>query len=251
MQRLLNLNIKKKYGLVGKRLDYSFSKDFFTRKAKEQKLDISYENFEFSDLTRIREFMERHSICGFNVTIPYKKSILDLVDEKTPAVEEIGAANCIQVSKNQRWIAHNTDVIGFEHSLLHFIKQAKPKALLFGTGGASRAVQFVLDKLNINYLLVSRKSGSNRIQYNQVNKKTLEEYKLLINATPVGTFPDVEVCIPIPYDLLNANHFCYDLIYNPAKTSFLAHAELKGARIKNGLEMLKIQAEESWNIWNI
>ena len=239
----------KKYGLIGKRLDHSFSKRYFTDKFEKENINASYENLETEDLTILKKVISKKEITGFNITIPYKKEMVSLANELSKAVQEIGATNCIEVNKKGNWIAHNTDVIGFEKSLLNLIKNDRPEALIFGTGGASEAVQYVLKKTGIKYQLVSRIKKDNCIQYQDLNKNILEENQLLINTTPLGTFPNVEDHIEIPYQFLSEKHFCFDLVYNPAKTSFLQRAEQQGATIKNGLEMLEIQAEESWKIW--
>jgi len=244
------LKATRRYGLVGKRLDHSFSKKYFTEKFIQNSIDASYENIEIDDFTHLKESITEKKINGFNITIPYKKNIVEAADKLSKTVQEIGAANCIKISKNGNWIAHNTDVIGFEKSLLTFLKKERPNALIFGTGGASQAVQFVLKRLNISFQIVSRTKKGACLQYKEINKKIISENKLLINTTPLGTFPNIENSIQIPYKFLSKAHFCFDLIYNPKKTEFLTRAADRGAQIKNGLEMLEVQAEESWKIWN-
>lgn len=240
---------KMKYGLIGKRLDYSFSKNYFTRKFEKENIHCSYQNIELANLETLKEQIKTAAICGFNVTIPFKEKIIPLLHSIAPTAEAIGAVNCVEITNNNQWIGHNTDVIGFEKSLLNLIKLARPNALIFGTGGASKAVQFVLDHLKIKYQVVSRNDYLETIQYQDINEDILSEHKLLINTTPVGTFPNINHCIDIPFEYIGKQHFCMDLIYNPEKTKFLTHAQDKGAQIKNGREMLEIQAEESWKIW--
>lgn len=239
---------KKKYGLIGKRLDYSFSNNYFSKKFEAENILASYENLEIENLNSLKKLIAEKNISGVNITTPYKEDILRLADKLTEPVQIIGAANCIEVKENNEWVAHNTDVIGFEKSLLQLIKDNKPSALIFGTGGASKAVQHVLGGLKVKFTLVSRNDHLG-IQYKDLNKEILSENKLLINTTPLGTHPNIEGCIDVPFQFIGNEHFCFDLIYNPEKTAFLRHSEEQGATIKNGLEMLKIQAEESWKIW--
>ncbi len=238
-----------KFGLIGKRLDYSFSQKYFTQKFDQEGIDASYQNIELANLETLKEQIKTATISGFNVTIPFKEKIIPLLHSLSQTAKDIGAVNCVKITKDNQWIGHNTDVIGFEKSLLSLIKLARPNALIFGTGGASKAVQFVLDHLKINYKIVSRNDYLETIQYQDLNEDILSEHKLLINTTPVGTFPNIKNCIDIPLEYIGKQHFCMDLIYNPEKTKFLTQAQDKGAQIKNGREMLEIQAEESWKIW--
>jgi shikimate dehydrogenase len=240
---------KKRFGLIGKRLDYSFSKDFFTTKFKLEKLDASYKNIELNNLDELKEIIDTKNISGFNVTIPFKEKVIPLLDSLSKEANKTQAINCVEITSDKKWIGHNTDVIGFEKSLLSFIKNERPSALIFGTGGASKAVQFVLEKLNIEFKLVSRKKKNHELTYEELDKKTIQSHSLLINTTPLGTFPKIEDCIDIPFQFITDKHFCLDLIYNPEKTTFLERSEAQGAQIKNGLEMLEIQGEENWKIW--
>lgn len=240
---------QKKYGLIGKRLDYSFSKNYFTLKFEVENVAHSYHNIELDDLENLKEIISQKEISGFNVTIPFKKKIIPLLDSLTKEAAKINAVNCVEITKDNKWIGHNTDVIGFKKSLLNLIKNERPNALIFGTGGASKAVQFVLNKLEINFQTVSRSENLNTFQYLHLDKQIIQNHKLLINTTPVGTFPNTENCLDIPFEFIGKNHYCFDLIYNPKKTTFLERAQDNGAAIKNGLEMLEIQAKESWKIW--
>tara|TARA_B100001063_G_scaffold17681_1_gene13615 strand:- start:423 stop:1154 length:732 start_codon:yes stop_codon:yes gene_type:complete len=240
------MSIKKTYGLIGKNIDYSFSVKYFGQKFNDEKIiDSEYVNF---DLREIEDFnnLEILKINGLNVTIPYKEKIITYLDEVDKAASIIGAVNTI-AKKDNKLIGYNTDYIGFIESFKNNLNFKN--ALILGTGGASKAIQYALNIKNINFDIGSRKNNKKYISYDLINKK-IKDYDLIINTTPLGTFPDVSKKPKINYKLINANHFCYDLIYNPEKTSFLKECERKGARIMNGLEMLKSQAEESWIIWN-
>ena len=240
------MSIKKTYGLIGKNIDYSFSVKYFGQKFYDEKIiDSEYINF---DLREIEDFnnLEILKINGLNVTIPYKEKIIPYLDEVDKAASIIGAVNTI-AKKDNKLIGYNTDYIGFIESFKNNLNFKN--ALILGTGGASKAIQYALNIKNINFDIGSRKNNKKYISYDLINKR-IKDYDLIINTTPLGTFPDVSKKPKINYKLINANHFCYDLIYNPEKTSFLKECERKGARIMNGLEMLKSQAEESWIIWN-
>ena len=240
------MSIKKTYGLIGKNIDYSFSVKYFSQKFNDEKIiDSEYLNF---DLREIEDFnnLEILKINGLNVTIPYKEKIITYLDEVDKAANKIGAVNTI-AKKDDKLIGYNTDYIGFIKSFKNNLNFKN--ALILGTGGASKAIQYALNIKNINFDIGSRKNNKKYISYDLINEK-IKDYDLIINTTPLGTFPDVSKKPKINYSLINENHFCYDLIYNPEKTSFLKECEKKGARIMNGLEMLKSQAEESWIIWN-
>lgn len=240
------MSIKKTYGLIGKNIDYSFSVKYFGQKFNDEKIiDSEYVNF---DLREIEDFnnLEILKINGLNVTIPYKEKIITYLDEVDKAARIIGAVNTI-AKKDNKLIGYNTDYIGFIESFKNNLNFKN--ALILGTGGASKAIQYALNIKNINFDIGSRKNNKKYISYDLINEK-IKDYDLIINTTPLGTFPDVSKKPKINYNLINENHFCYDLIYNPEKTSFLKECEKKGARIMNGLEMLKSQAEESWIIWN-
>ncbi len=242
----------KKYGLIGYPLGHSFSKKYFTEKFKVEGIDDSI--YELHALKSIAEFPKllksTPELVGLNVTIPYKQDIIPYLDELDSTAAEIGAVNTIKFSKG-KLIGFNTDVIGFENSLKAFITNCKiHKALIFGTGGASKAVTYVLNNMNIGTQLVSRLKTENTLDYNNIKSLDLEKYKLLINTTPLGTFPNVDSCIDIPYSKLTSNHFLYDLVYNPEETLFMKKGKMNGAKVVNGLEMLVGQAEAAWEIWN-
>lgn len=237
--------IKKIYGLIGKDIDYSFSRNYFNSKFKKlQILENEYINFDIKNISDIKK-INLSNIYGFNVTIPYKEEIIPLLDEVSVEASIIGAVNTIKVI-NGKLKGYNTDHIGFSKSLKN---KKYNHALIFGYGGASKAIKFSLTKSNIAFKVVSRQMRDDSINYDNLEKEILNS-DLIINTTPLGTYPNVENKIPIPYNLINNKHTCYDLIYNPVKTSFLNECEKRGAIIKNGLEMLELQAEASWDVWN-
>ena len=239
------------YGLLGRSLSHSFSEKYFSEKfQKENITDCQYRNFELKDLEKqIGKLKNEPCLKGFNITIPYKTEIIPFLDELTKECQIINACNCIKIT-NGKWIGYNTDVIGFEKSFVPHLKPAHKKALILGTGGASNAVAFVLEKLKIDFLKVSRKkvASSSVVSYEDL-PQIFPQYQIVINTTPLGTFPNVNECSPLPYDLVTDQYYFFDLIYNPPKTMFLSLAEKKGATIENGEKMLSIQAEESWRIW--
>lgn len=243
----------KMYGIIGFPLTHSFSKKYFTDKIeKEEIADSVCHSFPLNTIDEFPALLQSNpSLKGLAVTIPYKEKVLPYLTQRSAEVVEIGATNCIKIRGNER-TGFNTDIIGFEKS---FVKQLKPghtKALVLGTGGASKAVQYVLKKMRIDFLVVSRNKSDrqNFIQYNEIDVALINEYSVLVNCTPLGMSPNEDTCPDIPYALLNANHYLFDLVYKPAKTLFLQKGEKQGAMICNGYEMLIIQAEENWRIWN-
>ncbi len=242
---------KYKYGLIGKHISYSFSKTYFNDKFEKLHLENhEYVNF---DLPTIDAFcnIDLDMVSGFNVTIPYKEQIIKYLDVIADEAKAIGAVNTIKITKKNQLIGYNTDFYGFEESIKPLLKPNHTKALVLGTGGASKAIKFVLKKLNIDYLVVSRNPIKAQISYQDISEKLINEYTMIINCTPLGTFPDVDKCPDIPYQYITNQHLLYDLIYNPEKTIFLAKGEDKGAIICNGLKMLALQAEKAWAIWNL
>jgi len=243
----------KLFGLLGKNISYSFSRGYFSEKFKDLNLDgCSYINF---DLQNIKDFPsivdENKNLKGMNVTIPYKEDIIPFLNTLDKTAAEIGAVNTIKFTKRGNLKGYNSDVVGFESSIMPLLKKHHKKALILGTGGASKAVAYALKRNKIKFKFVSRKpSGKKEISYDSLTQKLIEEHTIIINATPLGTSPDIEKYPNIPYQFITSNHILYDLIYNPAITRFLAKGKEKGATIKNGLEMLQLQAEESWRIWN-
>ena len=240
----------RKYGLIGKNIDYSFSKKFFSEKFEKENLNCIYSNFDIENISHVKLILQDDTINGFNVTIPYKEEIIKFLDEIDEAAKTIGAVNTIK-KINNKYIGFNTDFIGFEKSLIGLIENKKPEnALILGSGGASKAVKYVLNKLNINYSTVSRKSSKSEFIYENLNNEIINSFKLIINCSPVGTYPNINDSPNIPYEYLTEDHILYDLIYNPAETLFLKKGRRSGCKIKNGLEMLEVQANEAWRIWN-
>ncbi|WP_037315178.1 shikimate dehydrogenase [Salegentibacter sp. Hel_I_6] len=240
----------KTFGLLGKNISYSFSKTYFTEKFKKEKIEAEYHNFDLINLKEFRDVIkETPNLQGLNVTIPYKQEIISYLDDLAPEAKEIGAVNTIKVNGN-RLIGYNTDYIGFLESLKPFLKPHHKKALILGTGGASKAVAYSLQKLDIVYKFVSRTAGENKWSYEDLSEEIINDHSIIINTTPLGTFPDTEKYPDIPYKYLNEEHLVYDLIYNPNITKLMAMAKKQGATVTNGLKMLELQAESAWKIWN-
>lgn len=244
--------IDNQYGLVGKNISYSFSKEYFSKKFAENDLtDYSYENFDIQDITEFPAILKNNpNLKGLNVTIPYKESIIPFLDKLSDRAFKIGAVNTIKFTKKGKIKGYNTDCFGFEKSLQPLLQPHHKKALILGTGGASKAVAFALEQLGILFTFVSREASVNSIDYNRINATTFDNYQIIINCTPVGTSPNITDCPDIPYDYFTPNHIAFDLIYNPSETLFLQKAKSNGAVSKNGLEMLVFQAEKAWKIWN-
>lgn len=241
----------KNFGLLGKNIDYSFSRGYFKNKFKTNKLECSYNNFDLETIEDFEELKNTTQLSGLNVTIPYKQEVIPYLDAIDSEAQEIGAVNTIKI-KNGKLTGYNTDHFGFEHSLKPHLKPHHKNALILGTGGASKAVAFALKKLGIPFEYVSRsQSPAVKYTYGSLSKKGVDEYQIIINCTPLGTFPDVTKCPQIPYDQITSNHLLFDLIYNPEETLFLKQGNTKNATTLNGLEMLSLQAEKSWEIWNL
>lgn len=245
----------KKFGLIGYPLSHSFSKKHFSEKfQKEQIDDCQYELYPMEHISSFPELIiADEEIAGINVTIPHKLGVMAYLNDLDEAAAEIGAVNCVDIRReNGKTVlkGYNTDAYGFEASLLPFLKAHHTKALVFGDGGAAKAVKYVLNKLGISFLVVTRTPAEGTILYDAVDEQLLEEYTVLINTTPLGMSPNVEHCPPIPYGSITEKHLAYDLVYNPELTKFLELSAASGAAIKNGLEMLYLQAERSWYIWN-
>ncbi|KAB5486969.1 shikimate dehydrogenase [Flagellimonas hadalis] len=241
---------KNRYGLLGKNISYSFSKGYFTQKFKNLGMDDhSYENFDLQDISELETVLSQDNIKGFNVTIPYKEEVLAYLDQLDAKAEKIGAVNTIKITENGLK-GFNTDAYGFEKSLDPLLRPHHKKALILGTGGASKAIRFVLEEMGISTTYVSRSKKAGQYTYDELDKAIMEENTLVVNCTPLGTHPDIEKKPDIPYQHIGKEHLLYDLIYNPAKTTFLALGEAQGATIQNGLGMLQWQAEKAWEIWN-
>ena len=238
--------MKRLFGLIGNNLEYSFSKHYFEEKFKKEKIpDTRYINLQIENINHLKEIIQQNTISGFNVTIPFKIDIISLLDDITSEAKEIGSVNTVKL-KGANMKGYNTDVIGFKESIIPLIKNRK-KALILGNGGSSKTVQYVLSNINIEYTIVSRGTV---FDYHNIDSQIIDCHDIIINTTPLGMFPNTTESPKIPYQLLNKKHLLYDLVYNPVKTQFLAFGELYGSEIKNGLEMLEIQAKEAWKIWN-
>lgn len=239
------------FGLIGKTLAHSFSKNYFTEKFTQEKLPFSYDNFELKTIDEFPALLHENSqLRGLNVTIPYKTQIIPFLDELDEEAEKIGAVNTIKIT-NGKTKGFNTDEFGFEQSLFKWCKKTS-RVLIFGTGGAALAAQYVLQKNKIPFQNVSRKKQSGVLTYEELTKEIISKTSLCVNCTPVGTFPHIDdEPLPLPYEWFSENHFYFDIIYNPAKTKTAAFLEKQGVHLKNGLEMLELQAEKSWKIWNL
>ena len=238
----------KKFGLIGKSLEHSFSPGFFKKYFEENEIDASYELIELKSLERCRGKIETFDGC--NVTIPYKETIIPFLDELTDEAEAIGAVNTI-LNKEGKLIGHNTDAFGFHNSIKPFLTNEHERAIVFGTGGASKAVEYILKKIGLNVIFISRNpSGEDQFSYEEINENMVKVCKLIVNTTPVGMYPNDSELIDLPYESLTPSHLLVDLIYNPAKTKFLNEGEKNGATILNGLTMLKEQALKSYEFWN-
>lgn len=244
----------KKYGLIGYPLGHSFSMGYFNEKFKNEAINAVYENIEIPDIQDITTVIGSNpDLAGFNVTIPYKEKVMDYLDYIAPEAAEIGAVNVVKVTHNgERAVlkGFNSDVVGFVNSIKPLLRPLHKKALVLGTGGASKAVEYGLRKLGLETIKVSRTEKDNTITYGQVTPELLSEYKVIVNCTPCGMAPHFDECPNLPYDSIDDSFLLYDLIYNPEETLFLRKGKEKDATVKNGLEMLLLQAEEGWNIWN-
>ena len=247
---------KKIYGLLGFPLGHSFSRDFFREKFRSENICAEYLNFEIPDIGDFIEVLAEYpDLAGLNVTIPYKRQIIPYLDELDPVAEKIGAVNVVKITyspDSQPFLkGYNSDVIGFRDSILPLLGDQRGKALILGTGGASRAVAESFSQLGMEFTFVSRdKVSEGVITYTDLTREIMDSHHVIVNTTPLGMFPDVDSCPPIPYSFLSDAFLCYDLVYNPATTLFMKKAAEAGARVKNGREMLILQAEASWRIWN-
>jgi shikimate dehydrogenase len=242
----------RKFGLIGYPLGHSFSGKYFREKFRLASMeDCLYSNFEIPSIVNFPDILKDPELEGLNVTIPYKQQVIPFLSKKDPVVEEIGACNCIRISHGVL-TGYNTDVIGFRESLAEKLTVMDNRALILGTGGSSKAVAWVLKQIGIKYVFVSRdkKSVHNGLGYEDLNREIIETHTLIVNCTPLGMSPNTGQCAPIPFAWIGKRHYLFDLVYNPAKTLFLEKGEAAGARIKNGADMLVIQAEASWAIWN-
>ncbi|MBE6340464.1 MAG: shikimate dehydrogenase [Bacteroidales bacterium] len=241
-----------KYGLIGFPLGHSFSEKFFTEKFAREKIDAQYRLYPMETVDKVHELIADADMRGFNVTIPYKQQIMPLLDELDEEAANVGAVNVVKIIRENgttKLKGYNSDIYGFYESIRPFIKPQHKKALILGTGGASKAVCAMLKKLNIEYVFVSRSPKEGQLSYDQIDSQTMNEYKVVVNTTPLGMSPNLDTCPPLPYELFTPEHLAFDLVYNPETTKFLRLAAEHGAATKNGLEMLHLQAIRAWEIW--
>lgn len=243
------------FGLLGKSLSHSFSKSYFEEKFKKENLsEFRYYNFDVENLDSLYQIISNNNLKGLNVTIPYKEQIITLLNDIDPTAQEIGAVNCIKITKknNQQFLkGYNTDYYGFGQSIKPFLEPIHERALILGTGGASRAIDYALKKVGVDVYFVTtgKKKASTYFHYSELNEYILNSFKLIVNCTPLGMYPNAEVCPDIPYQFITPQHLLYDLVYNPETTLFLQKGKEKGAVTINGLNMLKLQADKAWEIW--
>ena len=244
-----------RYGLIGYPLGHSFSISYFNQKFADEKIDAKYENYEISDIDQLPEILDRYpDLCGLNVTIPYKEKVIPFLDSLSPEARAIGAVNVIRVKhegNNTILKGYNSDVIGFTQSIEPMLdKKWHKKALILGTGGASKAINYGLKSLGIEPVFVSRYERPGTIQYDKITPEVVKEYNVIVNCTPVGMYPHTEECPLLPYEAMDSHTILYDLIYNPDQTLFMRKGAEHGADVKNGLEMLLLQAFASWEFWH-
>jgi len=238
------------FGLVGKDIDYSFSRKYFSKKFSNENINAEYKNFDISAIDKFNEIIKENVISGLNVTIPYKEAIIPYLDHLNPHAEKIEAVNTIKFEKDGSLCGYNTDYWGFLESLKPHVEPQHSKALILGTGGASKGVAYALKLLDIDFKFVSRKPEKDQLSYSELDQKIIKEHSLIINCTPLGTYPNVEKHAEIPFEFISENHLICDLIYNPSETKLMKLASEKGAKTVNGLHMLELQAEKAWEIWN-
>lgn len=236
------------YGLIGYPLSHSFSGKWFGEKFSREQIDATYTLIPLEDKNALYDWFGKNQLDGFNVTIPYKESILNLLDEIDDEAQKVGAVNCV-IRQHQAFIGYNTDIIGFEMSLMRWDLPEKIQALVFGSGGASKAVQYVLHKKQIPFQLVTRNEIEGSITYADLDEHIINSHHLLIQTTPLGTFPDIDLFVPIPFQFVDKHHFVFDMVYNPEKSAFLQRCEDRGASIQNGFYMLEQQALASWKLF--
>ncbi len=243
----------RKFGLLGKQIAYSFSRAYFKQKFEDESiLDASYENFDIDDISLFPDIVKNTpQLKGLNVTIPYKEAVIPYLDKLNKKAKKIGAVNTIKITKRNKLVGYNTDCYGFKKSIQPYLKTHHKTALILGTGGASKAIADALKELTITYTYVSRKPTTpESITYESLTEKLIKNNLIIINCTPLGTYPDIDNCPNIPYNAITNNHILFDLIYNPEQSKFLTFGVKKNATIINGLNMLKLQAEKAWRIWN-
>ena len=243
-----------KYGLIGYPLGHSFSISYFNQKFKDENIDAVYENFEIPTIDLLPEVLDSNpNLKGLNVTIPYKQKVIPFLDNISPEARAIGAVNVIKVihdGKNTKLKGYNSDVIGFTQSIEPMLERFHKKALILGTGGASKAIDYGLKSLGLETVFVSRFERPDTIQYKTITPDVIEEYNVIVNCTPLGMYPHTDECPLLPYEAMDSHTILYDLIYNPDETLFMKRGAEHGANVKNGLEMLLLQAFASWDFWH-
>ncbi len=242
--------MKKEYGLLGRNISYSFSEKYFNERFQNEGVNAQYYTFDLQEILELKDLLKEKTLSGLNVTIPYKQDVFPFLDDLSAEVEEIGAVNVIKFEEDGTLSGHNSDYYGFKNSLLESIKELPKKALVLGTGGASKAVVKALKDLGIEWKYVSRSPKSGQYTYEDLNDTIIKEYHLIVNCSPVGTFPNTEQCPNLPYEHITNQHIMFDLIYNPEVTTFMQKGLDKGAKAINGYRMLILQAEKAWEIWN-
>ncbi|MHA6279986.1 shikimate dehydrogenase family protein [Salinimicrobium sp. CAU 1759] len=241
----------RKFGLIGRNISYSFSRKHFADKFSREGIAATYENFDLQKIEEFPEILKKNpELKGLNVTIPYKQAIFPFLDTLDPVAEAIGAVNTIKVEKDGSLTGHNTDYYGFAEALKPHLEVHHKKALILGTGGASKAVNYALKTLGTTTTFVSRTPSKNDISYEDLSAEFLKDHTVIVNTTPLGTFPNTEEFPALPVEHLSSRHLLFDLIYNPPKTALMKLAEDRGATILNGQKMLELQAEKAWEIWN-
>ena len=243
-----------KYGLIGYPLGHSFSISYFNQKFQDEGIDAVYENFEIPDVDLLNEVVDSNpNLKGLNVTIPYKEKVMQYLDTISPEARAIGAVNVIRITHEGSKIklkGYNSDVIGFTQSIEPMLENHHKKALILGTGGASKAIFHGLKKLGIEAIFVSRRNMAGTVQYKDITPEVIQEYNVIVNCTPCGMYPHTDECPDLPYEAITEKNLLYDLIYNPDQTLFMRKGAERGAKVKNGLEMLLLQAFDSWRFWN-
>lgn len=240
----------KLFGLIGKSLGHSFSKNYFNTKFEKESIDAEYRNFEIATIDELSGLINEHQrLVGLNVTIPYKEAVMEILDEVDPISQEVRAVNTIRIDRG-KLTGYNTDVFGFQQLIKPFFKGNHERALILGTGGASKAVVYALEQIGVECRFVSRNPVASQMSYSEINEHVLRHHQLIVNTTPLGMFPNVDACPDIPYEMLSGQHLLVDLIYNPETTLFMKKGLEKGTVAINGLTMLHQQAEQAWSIWN-